>query len=103
MLIMVDDCNIQSCLSMNGEMNDFYQTLLLEMKSNLLWMEQWHLEHSLICSARELPPSPPHLIMIKIMNNYFSSNGQTFGPNFLSETLTFYRILKCLTILTRKT
>ena len=43
------------------------------------------------------PPFPPHLIMIKIMNNYFSSNGQTFGPNFLSETLTFYRILKCLT------
>ena len=54
----------------------------------------------------------PHLIMIKIMNNYFSSeskclvsffgNDQTLGPYFLSETLTFCRILKCLTILSRK-
>ena len=52
---MVDDCNIQSGLSVNVEMNNFYQTLLLEMKSDLLWMEQFHLEHSVICSARELP------------------------------------------------
>ena len=52
---MVDDCNIQSGLSVNVEMNNFYQTLLLEMKSDLLWMEQWHLEHSLLCSAREPP------------------------------------------------